>query len=94
VALRISRVASTDFVALAETAPGHDGAIWRFAEFETDARMLFCRVAGTQLARFALMDGSLMRRLPEPGWRFEMPHRLPEIHVDLQDLSLPGRVPA
>jgi hypothetical protein len=94
VALRITRVASTDFVALAETTPRHDGAIWRFDEFETDARMLFCRVAGPQLACFALMDGSLMRRQPEPGWRFEMPHRLPEIHVDLQDLSLPRGVTA
>ena len=94
VALRISRAASTDFVALAEAAPGHDGVTWRFEEFETDARMLFCRVAGPRLARFALMDGSLMRRRPEPAWRFEMPHRLPDIHVDLQDLCLPDGVTA
>jgi hypothetical protein len=94
VALRISRAASTDFVALAETAPGHDGAIWRVDEFETDARMLFCRLGGPRLARFALMDGSVMRRQPEPAWRFEMPHRLPEIYVDLQDLGLPVGVTA
>jgi hypothetical protein len=94
VALRITREASTDFVALAESAPGHDGAIWRFDQFETDARMLFCRMAGPRLARFALMDGSLMRRQPEPAWRFEMPHRLPEIHVDLQGLGLPAGVRA
>jgi hypothetical protein len=94
VALRISRAASTDFVALAEAAPGHDGATWRFDEFETDARLLFCRVAGPRLARFALMDGSLMRSRQEPAWRFEMPHRLPDIHVDLQDFRLPDGVTA
>jgi hypothetical protein len=89
VALRINRLASTDFVALAEAAPGHVDAAWRFDEFETDARLLFCRVAGPQLARFALMDGSLMRRLSEPASRFEMPYRLPEVHVDLQDFGPP-----
>jgi hypothetical protein len=35
-----------------------------------------------------------MRRRPEPAWRFEMPHRLPDIHVDLQDLCLPDGVTA
>jgi hypothetical protein len=87
VALRINRLASTDFVALAETTAGHDGAAWRFDEFETDARLLFCRVKGPRLARFALMDGSLMRRQLEPASRFEMPYRLPEVHVDLQDFG-------
>jgi hypothetical protein len=94
VALRINRLASTDFVALAEAAPGHDDATWQFDEFETDARLLFCRVTGSQLARFALMDGSRMRRLSEPGSRFEMPYRLPEAHVDLQDLDQPDDVKA
>jgi hypothetical protein len=92
VALRISRLASTDFVALTEPTPGHDGAAWRFGEFETDARLLFGRVAGSQLVRFALMDGSLMRRLPEPTSRFEMPYRVPEVHVDLQDFGPPDDV--
>jgi hypothetical protein len=87
VALRIDRLASTDFVALAEAVPGHDDAAWRFDEFETDARLLFCRVTGSQLARFALMDGSRMRRLTEPASRFEMPYRLPEVHVDLQEFD-------
>jgi hypothetical protein len=94
VALRIDRLASTDFVALAESAPGHDDAVWRFDEFETDARLLFCRVAGLQLARFALMDGSRMRRLSEPASRFEMPYRLPEVHVDLQESDPPDDVKA
>jgi hypothetical protein len=94
VALRINRAASTDLVALAEPAPGSDGIPWRCDGLETDARLLFCRVCGPRLVRFAMMDGSLMKRHPEPAWRFEMPHRVPEIHVDLQDLSLPGGVTA
>jgi len=94
VALRIDRLASTDFVALAEAAPGHDDAAWRFDEFETDARLLFCRVAGLQLSRFALMDGSRMRRLSEPASRFEMPYRLPEVHVDLQEFDPPAAMKA
>jgi hypothetical protein len=94
VALRIRRRASTDVVAIAESASGHDGAIWRFDEFETDARLLFCRISADRLTRFALMDGSRMRRLPEPASRFEMPHRLPEMHVDLQDRRVPGDVRA
>jgi len=94
VALRINRLASTDYVALAEAAPGHDDATWQFDEFETDARLLFCRVAGQQLARFALMDGSRLRRLSEPASLFEMPYRLPEAHVDLQDFDQPDHVKA
>jgi heparinase II/III-like protein len=89
-ALCIKRLTSTDFVALAEAVPAHDGALWRFDEFETDARVLFCRIADQRLARFALMDGSLMRRRLEPASQFEMPYRLPEVHVDLQDLCPPG----
>jgi hypothetical protein len=94
VALRINRLASTDVVALAEAAPGHDDTVWRFDEFETDARLLFCRITGQRLARFALMDGSLMRRLSEPTSRFETPYRLPEVHVDLQDFGPPADMKA
>jgi hypothetical protein len=90
VALRINRLTSTDFVALAEGAPGQDGTAWQVDEFETDARLLFCRVADQQLARFAMMDGSLLRVRLEPASRFEMPYRLPEVHVDLQDFYPTG----
>jgi Heparinase II/III-like protein/Heparinase II/III N-terminus len=92
VALRIVRRHSTDVVALAEAAAGDERAAWRFDAFETDARLLFGRLVGDRLTRFALMDGSFMRKQSEPGSRFEMPHRLPEMHVDLQDAVLPAGV--
>jgi len=92
VALRLARRGSIDFVALAQTATSHSAATWRFGEFETDARVAFCRVAGDRLIEAALMDGSLVRKRSAPASLLELPHRLPEIHVDLQDFCLPAGV--
>src|SRR6185295_1396047 len=64
-AIRITRAASVDHVLFVE--PASDVHLtrrgsWRAGEFETDARMLFCRTTPKQpLARLALVDGSMVR---------------------------------
>lgn len=93
VAIRILRRGSTDFVAFAEVASepeGRERAMWRFDSFETDARALFCRVAGDRLAHVALVDGSLVRRHADPAATIELAHRRQTLHVDMNDLRLPA----
>jgi hypothetical protein len=81
-ALRITRAASVDYALFVEPAAAH-GATWRVAEFETDARMLFCRVTGDRpVARLALVDGSLVRTPGRRGVQLVLPRLVPHLHVD------------
>jgi hypothetical protein len=64
--IRISRRDSVAYALFAEPAHGHahgaKSSSWRIAAFETDARMLFCRVnrRGDPIG-LALVDGSIVR---------------------------------
>jgi hypothetical protein len=81
-ALRITRAASVDYVLLVELAAAH-GATWRVGEFETDARLLFCRVTGDRpVARIALVDGSVVRTVGRRGLQLVLPGVVPDLHVD------------
>jgi hypothetical protein len=84
-ALRITRRSSTDVVMMGNREGAGDEA-WRFGEFESDARVLFCRLDGEQLARVGLLDGSFVRKTAAPSSRLEMPHRVPQMHVNLHGL--------
>jgi heparinase II/III-like protein len=81
-ALRITRALSVDYALFVEPAAAQD-ATWRVAEFETDARMLFCRVTGDRpVARVALVDGSLLRTAGRRGLQLVLPRVVPDLHVD------------
>jgi hypothetical protein len=59
------------------------GPTWRVGEFETDARMLFCRVGGDRpVARLAMVDGSLVRTAGRRGLQFALPRVVPDLHLD------------
>jgi hypothetical protein len=59
------------------------GPTWRVGEFETDARMLFCRVGGDRpVARLAMVDGSLVRTAGRQGLQFALPRVVPDLHLD------------
>jgi hypothetical protein len=81
-AVRIARAASIDYVLFAEPCdPG--GSTWRVGEFETDARMLFCRVGGDRpVARLAMVDGSMVRTSGRRGFQFALPRPVPDLHLD------------
>jgi Heparinase II/III-like protein len=81
-ALRITRAASVDYALFAEPATGDRGT-WRVGEFETDARLLFCRVTGDRpVARVALVDGSLVRTPGRRGLQLALPRVVPDLHID------------
>ena len=100
-AIRITRAGSTDFLLFAEHAaaasrpPGEPRQTFRVGEFETDARMLFCRVAGDRpVARLAIVDGSVVRTAGRRGFLLALPHRAPDLHLDFTvDPQIAGPVP-
>jgi hypothetical protein len=97
-ALRIDRANGTDYTLFAERAADatanatgapraaradHRSATWRIGEFETDARMLFCRVdANGHVVRVALVDGSLVRA-GRRRLQLALPRVAPDLHLDL-----------
>jgi hypothetical protein len=83
--LRIERHSSTDWLIIAEPAAGVPAATWRLAEFETDARLLFCRAAdGQRMTRLALVDGSIVRTSVRRGFQLALPREVPDLHLDLR----------
>jgi hypothetical protein len=103
-ALRIIRQVSIDYLLIAEpiadpapadedngqdSAPApREGNTWRVGEFETDARMLFCRVAADRrITRIALVDGSLVRSSSFHGLQLTLPRAVPDLHVDLSGVD-------
>ncbi len=92
-ALRVIRQRSIDYVMLAEPStrakrvhgPGPERAErvegWRFADIETDARVLFCRETNARLGDVFLLDGSLVRAHGGSPIEFDAPHRLPHVEV-------------
>ena len=56
---------------------------WRVGEFETDARMLFCRTTPDhQVARLAIVDGSLVRVAGRRDLQLALPRIVPSFAVD------------
>jgi hypothetical protein len=88
VGVRITRRHSLDLAALVDRTPRRQSATWRCGGFETDAHLLFCRAADRRLTEIAFVDGSLVRSLSEPQSRIELPHRMSEMHVDMQRLRI------
>ena len=86
-AIRIERAESTDYLLIAEPSGEDAHATWRVFDFETDARMLFCRTAGDrQLTRVALVDGTCLRAAGMRGVQLALPRVAPDFHVDMSGL--------
>ena len=85
-AVRISRSESIDFFGLAAPNPRERYPMrrqtWGFADYETDAHMVFSRSAGS-VTRLALVDGSLVRSADRRALNVQLPHEAPSLHVDL-----------
>jgi hypothetical protein len=88
VGVRIARAHSVDLFGLAAPAvpaarggPAQHGQTWRFAGYETDARMLFCR-ATDSVSRLALVDGSLVRSADRHALNVQLPREAPDLHLD------------
>jgi len=81
-ALRVERDGSTDFLLFAEPAAADGHATWRVGEFETDARMLFCRVADGVLTRLALVDGSIVRSGGRRSLGIALGRTVPALFID------------
>jgi hypothetical protein len=96
-AVRISRAASVDLFAIgAQAEPPGDVAAdprrtWRLANYETDARVLFCRTRDG-VARVALVDGSLVRSTDRHALDLRLPRLTPDLHLDLARSE--GRAPS
>ncbi|HEY2908069.1 MAG TPA: alginate lyase family protein [Vicinamibacterales bacterium] len=83
--LRIERQSSTDWLVIAEPIDAAIAPTWRIAELETDARMLFCRVAEPRrVTRLALVDGSLVRTSGRRAFQLALPRVVPDLHLDLR----------
>jgi hypothetical protein len=82
-ALRVTRAASVDTVLLARPATGRSAGTWRVGELETNARLLFCRThAGGEVARLAMVDGSLVRTSGRRRTTVSVPRVVPDLHID------------
>jgi hypothetical protein len=85
-ALRIRRETSVDYLVIAEPVRDIASETWRVAEFETDARMLFCRVAaGHDVTRVALVDGSVVRSSARHALQLALPAAVSDLHLDMAD---------
>src|SRR5581483_1118471 len=85
-AVRITRTTSVDYTLVAEPNPASasETLSWRMAEFETDARVLFCRTQrDRRVTRLALVDGSFVRTPGRGGLQLVLPAAAPDLHVDL-----------
>ena len=92
VAVRISRLATTDYFLVAEPAD-RAATAWRIAELETDARMLFCRVNEEgHLTRVALVDGSRVRSTGHRSLQLALPRQMPDLHLDLAGMTASERL--
>jgi hypothetical protein len=62
-------------------ANGHE--TWRLGELETDARMLFCRVArGGELTRLGLVDGTFVRGAGRRALHLSLGRVVPALFID------------
>jgi hypothetical protein len=87
-ALRIRRETSVDYLVIAEPVRDIASETWRVAEFETDARMLFCRVAADQVVtRVALVDGSVVRSSARHGLQLALPAAVSDLHLDMSGIG-------
>jgi hypothetical protein len=87
VAVRVRREASVDYVMLAHPLEAGD-TMWRVAEFETDAHVMFCRIdAHRHVTRVALVDGSRMRTTGRRRVHIGLPRQVPDLHVDLGETA-------
>jgi hypothetical protein len=80
-AIRIRRNEWVDYVMFAEAA--QPPVAWRVAQFETDARMLLCRVSRTgDVTRLALVDGSFVRSSGRRALSVSLGRVEPAIDID------------
>jgi hypothetical protein len=71
-------------------------ATWRVGEFETDARMLFCRtLANGQMTRAAIVDGTRLRSSARTRVALTLPVAAADLHLDLSagEARLSGSAP-
>ncbi len=82
IALRVIRHSSIDVVMIADPSnrAAEANATWTFGDFETDARVLFCREQDNRLGDLLLLDGSRVRANAQPALDFETPHRVSRMH--------------
>jgi uncharacterized heparinase superfamily protein len=93
-AIRIRRATSDDYVLIATADDmSHDASgLARVGDLETDAAMLFFRMAGSRtVSRLAFADGSIVRTVNGSGLRLEMPRRTPHYFADFA--AAPRRPP-
>ena len=76
--LRIVRRESNDVIALAEPLARK---AFRVGDFETDARVLFCREHETGIGPVLMLDGSRVHHARNSGIDVEMPHLMPEMYL-------------
>lgn len=81
--IRIVRAGSADYVLFAEPSRAGARLSWRAGEFETDARVLLCRVAQRgELTRVALVDGSFVRDSGRRGLRLALGETVRALYLD------------
>jgi hypothetical protein len=86
-ALRIRRDTSLDYLVIAEPTRAAVSDTWRVAEFETDARMLFCRVTADQhVTRVAMVDGSVVRSSARRALQLALPAAVSDLHLDMSGI--------
>ena len=87
VGVRISRAHSVDLFGVAAPKPAESDSAstarqtWRLMGYETDARMMFCRVTDS-VVRLALVDGSLVRSADRKALNVHLPRVAPDVHLD------------
>ena len=59
---------------------------WRLGEFETNARVLFCRKENGRVAGLAMVDGSTVRTHGPRRFAVSLPEAAPDFFVTGEDL--------
>jgi hypothetical protein len=75
-ALRIVRASSLDYVLFAASP-----SMRTFGQFETNARVFFCREREGRIGEVILLDGSHAHVSGDKGLAFDAPHRMPHLYL-------------
>jgi uncharacterized heparinase superfamily protein len=87
-AVKISRAESTSYVAFSEPSSAGGRVTWRVGEFETDARMMCCRVLRSgQMDGLALVDGAIVRSgSGRRAFAVALGRVTPALHIDASNI--------
>jgi hypothetical protein len=87
-AIRIDRERSTEHLLIAEPVDDRRHGLWRTADIDTDARMLFARQVGPDTTALGLVDATTVRSDRYPYLERSYPSRVADVYLTIDHTRL------